>query len=518
MTRIRLTDLLQQFGRRLRASTQDHGHTRELGLSASPISTTTRRLSPVLLLTALLALPAYADVSDAWHTSRIKEPVFQSEVHVVQAGREHAKTVVLIHGLGPNGHRDWRHVIPVLAQHYHVITFDLPGFGSSGAPAGVYSPHNFARVVNWLVREIDDGPVSVVGHSMGGAVALRYAAEYPDSVETLVLVDAAGILERTVFLQYASNRMLEQLDVSPALESVTAPVREQLSSWRDALLDLSGRAYDPSDVLRANPGLWARVFGSQVNANAAMALVDEDFNSAIARVKHPTHIIWGEADPVTPLRTGQLLNGRLANASLLIMPGVGHTPMATHADDFNAHLLRVLANPNDSRYANTDATAATPAPWQPLTECRNQRGMTISGRIERIVIDNCRDLVLENVEAEQITVHNASVTMTNVAVASSTIALDVVNSVVVATNASFSGEIGLAADGGRYDLAGVTITGSRNAVQVSAPSNFIFSVSDVRRGAQQTALHGRFHLHDSNLNHQRPEPRTPPAPASAPAP
>lgn len=109
-------------------------------------------------------------------------------LHYVEAGQGPA--TLLIHGLGGFA-ESWRHNIPALARHGRVVALDLPGFGRSGKPRRPYTATYLARAVGGFLRALGVGGVRLVGHSLGGAVAARYALEHPGLVERLALIGAA---------------------------------------------------------------------------------------------------------------------------------------------------------------------------------------------------------------------------------------------------------------------------------------------------------------------------------------
>ena len=89
--------------------------------------------------------------------------------------------------------------IPALAKNYHVLTFDLPGFGDSGKEVADYSPRKYAKFIDYIAKRYAHGKVILVGHSMGGAISIRYSEMYQDNIEKLVLVDVAGVLHRMAY-------------------------------------------------------------------------------------------------------------------------------------------------------------------------------------------------------------------------------------------------------------------------------------------------------------------------------
>jgi pimeloyl-ACP methyl ester carboxylesterase len=406
-----------------------------------------------------------------WTIALESDPVFRGEILVVQAGRAEAPPLLLVHGLGQPAFTDWLPVIPQLARRYRVIAVDLPGYGYSTSPIGKYSPKNYARVLQQVLARHVKGPAIVVGHSMGGAVALRLASDFPSTTSKLILVDAAGILHRTAFVKHTATD-------SVPLENLPGPLKEPVARIKDfgraAVERVFGLPNDPTRVLRQSELAWELILRNRTNMNAALALVDEDFSAAIHTLRQPTQIIWGEADAIAPVRTAQVLVRRVPNAQLKTMAGVGHTPMETAPDQF----LSLLSS----------ALAADPAPQQPRSKpppdtndlkCAGQVDRQYSGHYREIVIENCSAVRLTDLTAEKVVIRDSIVQMLNVQVRGSDVAIDATNSEVVITASDLSGEVGVRVDASRLDLAGVSLLALGAPVEVKRRSRVIASVSEV---------------------------------------
>jgi pimeloyl-ACP methyl ester carboxylesterase len=427
-----------------------------------------------------------------WLLQMEHEPVFDSDVLTVQAGMDHPQTLLLVHGLGQNGFTDWMSVMPQLARRYHVLTLDLPGFGYSDSPSGKYSPSNYARVLSWLLKKYGEGPAIVVGHSLGGAVALRFASEHPDQLSKLVLVDAAGILQRTAFVKQPASLPIS-IEKTPAfLKGAVA----RIDDWGDNVVEKITGLPDITRTFSSHEDIWGMVMSDHTNLNAGMAMAEENFSEAIYTIKTPTQIIWGEDDPIAPLRTGQMLARRLHRAELHILPGVGHTPME-NPDDAKAFLAVLDAaldnDPQPARYAAYSPTAKTDL------HCDDKVDRKYSGNYRKVVIQNCSAVKLEDLSAEQVVIRNSIVEMTNVQIHARDLALDVSNSDVVATAGEISGDTDVRADNSRIDMAGFKLSALEHAVEVLSSSRLIGSANEISSPDYNGYWQGNQHVRNTEL-------------------
>jgi len=121
---------------------------------------------------------------------------------VGETGNAAGEAVLLVHGLGNNAHRDWRNVIPALAPTFRVVALDLPGFGASESLAKDLSFNRLAAVLDEVMSLRQIERAHVIGHSLGGALSLHFGHRYPQRVNRMVLVDVAGILQRSVYTRF----------------------------------------------------------------------------------------------------------------------------------------------------------------------------------------------------------------------------------------------------------------------------------------------------------------------------
>lgn len=310
---------------------------------------------------------------------RVRVPVFNGDVVLYRAGKRGAEPIILIHGLSRSGARDWAQVIPALAGSYDVYTVDLPGFGASDKGNHLYSPSNYVRVLDALFGQRLKRPAILIGHSMGGVIALAYAAAYPDRVRRLVVADVAGVLHRSVYGEFLGRAVAERaMGDSP---------------WHDALVKLiiSQAENLPAKGVMSieQPQVRQRLLRGDPFAIAALALVEHDLGRGLRAIQAPTLVVWTSDDRVAPPRTGQVLASLIPGARLLVIGEGGHAPQLSQPERFNAVLRDELRGKTDLKpYAQP---LAAPAPGR-SGRCTSERGRQFSGDYEEIVLEGCVDV------------------------------------------------------------------------------------------------------------------------------
>jgi pimeloyl-ACP methyl ester carboxylesterase len=393
-------------------------------------------------------------------------------VLIAEAGNPVKPAVLLVHGLGNNAHRDWRATVPALAAEFRVLLLDLPGFGASEALARRYSFPDLAGVIQEVSEHFAVKRFALVGHSLGGAVSLYFAQQHPELLERLVLVDAAGILVKPVFIRYMLEANAAAYGMG-SVDSLMGVVGQLVPGGTEGMLDLLEDQQGMGRFIADNPYIRSALFGNQIVADAALGLVEHDFTTAIRDVRTPTTIIWGSDDPVTPLRTGRVLAARMPDATLKVLNGVQHMPMNQRPAEFNALLLHALTDPLVPR--------ANPAPVgasQGDARCLNQAQVRYTGSYDTISLEGCTDARIENAQVKNVVAVRSSFSLDNVTIDSSNIALQAAESNVKATGGSMRGRIGLLADASRLDLAGISLKATERGIVVQRPSRIYFSVSD----------------------------------------
>ena len=231
--------------------------------------------------------------------------------------------LLLIHGIaGTNA--VWEDVFPEFATDHTVIAPDLPGHGESGASAGDYSLGAMAATVRDLLIALGHERATVIGHSLGGGVAMQFSYLFPDYTERLVLISSGGLGR----------------SVNPALRLAALPGAELVTAQLGRAARLAGRllpsAAAPGGRVAAEIGRSVSALADSQTRNAfhatLRAVVGPDGQRVFAGDRlylaeaMPTLIIWGERDPIIPVGHGRRAHAAMPGSRFVLLEQAGHFP------------------------------------------------------------------------------------------------------------------------------------------------------------------------------------------------
>jgi pimeloyl-ACP methyl ester carboxylesterase len=249
--------------------------------------------------------------------------------------------IVLIHGM-LNSSSHWQSVALELARDHTVIAPDLIGHGDSAAPRGDYSLGAHAASIRDLLAAIGVDRASIVGHSLGGGVAMQFFYQFPQRVERLVLISSGGLgrevspMLRTAALPGVSA--LLSLTIQPRVLEALAGGGRQLRERAIAggvYLQAIARALRPLENADARQAFLTTlrsvidVHGQRVSATDRLYLLES----------MPTMIVWGERDNTIPLEHGRRAHEAIPHSYFRTLPGVAHFPHLEDPDGLS-RLLR----------------------------------------------------------------------------------------------------------------------------------------------------------------------------------
>jgi len=267
--------------------------------------------------------------------------------------------LLLLHGI-TNSSETWEPTVDALAGRFRIIAPDLLGHGHSATPRGDYSLGAHASGVRDLLSALDVNRVTVVGHSLGGGVAMQFAYQFPERCERLVLVSSGGLGKEVHLLLRAAALpgadwvlpMLTSRGVRNLGNGIAATLRRgRLAPSGDIGVLASGfAALDTAGSRSAFLHTVRSVIdtrGQRVSANDRLHL------AAVL----PTLIVWGEKDSIIPPDHGRAAHEAMPGSRLEIFPGAGHMPHHHDPERFAAVLSDFCAT--------TESASLTADHWRP---------------------------------------------------------------------------------------------------------------------------------------------------------
>jgi len=237
--------------------------------------------------------------------------------------------VLFLHGLGSCS-EDWGLQIPIVNERYWVLALDMPGHGRSSQPAGWLSIENIVLQIAAVVKEQAESPLHVVGLSLGGAVAMQLALDYPEAVRSLTLVNtfaklhsgSSGFFRKLVRIAFVALGRMDQVGQWVAAGLFPKPDQELL---RQAA----------AERIASNPrGAYLR---------AIWAATRFDIRDRLHKINAPTLVVAGELDQTVSMEAKKELADNIPGAHLVVIPDSGHATPLDAVEEFNRTLLEFLS-------------------------------------------------------------------------------------------------------------------------------------------------------------------------------
>ena len=215
--------------------------------------------------------------------------VHNTNVNYIQYGR--GKDIVLLHGWGQNIEM-MQFLGDPLSNSYRITILDFPGFGESEEPQEVWNITDYANMLHELLTKLKIENPTLIGHSFGGRVAIRYAAQYP--VEKLVLFGSPCVITKKK--QPLKVKALKAAKKLPGMKKIAEIAKNYIGS---------------RDYKAASPMM----------RNILVQVVNEDLSDYAKKITAPTLLIWGDQDTEAPVEEAKLLEKLLKDGAIIILPG-----------------------------------------------------------------------------------------------------------------------------------------------------------------------------------------------------
>ena len=259
-----------------------------------------------------------------------QEVIFTVEgqpIHAVTAGKPNRQIALLIHGWSSS----WYAMSPLtglLSQRFHCIAIDLPGYGQSPPLPERATIPGYVDILADLLEELSDGPVVLVGHSMGGMISLTMALRHPALVERMVLLNPTitGKLSTFINLAVSPITALERFGLTSLIVSL---VERYFVGLTDRIMRPASFAERTGITERDYHRLRAdarRPGQGRVRAECFRAMLENNLSGQIGQIETPSLVIWGAEDNTVPLRDAGVVADEWPLADLRIIPKSGHWP------------------------------------------------------------------------------------------------------------------------------------------------------------------------------------------------
>ena len=248
----------------------------------------------------------------------------------VEQGDSSGVPVLLLHGM-TDSWRSFETVLPHLPRFIHAFALTQRGHGDADRPSMGYRPQDFAADVAAFMDALDIEQAVIAGHSMGSQVAVRFALDYPERTQGLVLVGA--------FTTLRGNPAVSEFwdsEVSTLTDSVESRLAREFQESTLAR-PVSEEFFEMvvQESLKVPARVWRAVLGD---------FLETDFSAEISRIKAPTLILWGDRDAYFPRSEQEILTSAIAGAQLSIYNGVGHALHWEEPARFAADLAAFIEN------------------------------------------------------------------------------------------------------------------------------------------------------------------------------
>lgn len=266
---------------------------------------------------------AVYDITNALHSYNINSEIIKLiktvnglKINYEEKGK--GKLIVLLHGWGSNITL-FANMMELLSKKYKVVAMDMPGFGKSDEPKGVWDVSSYVQFVIDFLKDYDTDEVMLLGHSFGGRVIIKMHSrnDLPFKVTKVILVDSAGI----------------------------KPPKSNKKSWRTRYYKIGRTVLSTKLVQKLFPDAlenFRKKMGSADYAAASpmmrqvmVKVVNEDLTQYLPNIKAPTLLVWGVNDTATPLSDGETMEKLIPDAGLVKLENAGHYSFLEQQFTFN---------------------------------------------------------------------------------------------------------------------------------------------------------------------------------------
>jgi 2-hydroxy-6-oxonona-2,4-dienedioate hydrolase len=272
-----------------------------------------------------------------------------------------SKVLVLVHG-NMTSSKHWDVLVEELQDSYKMYAIDMRGFGFSSYNKPVSSLKDFSEDLKLFADQIGLSSFSLAGWSTGGGVSMQFAADYPEYVENLILVESVGIKGYPIFKKDENGQPIigeflttkeeiaqDPMQVAPVLQALEKRDKETYRTiWN--LLIYTHRKPEPEKYEEYLEDMLTQRNLVDVDYSLVMFNISDEFNGVVhgtgevRRIKAPTLVLQGDRDYVVPQVMGEEIAKAISHSKLVILKDCGHSPLVDSLDELARHIRAFLNN------------------------------------------------------------------------------------------------------------------------------------------------------------------------------
>lgn len=214
----------------------------------------------------------------------------------------HGNPILLLHGWGVDI-SSFKPLIEFLKKKYNVFVLDFPGFGKSDTPESPWNAGTYSDFLAKFMEQISLKKTDIIAHSFGGRVAIKLAAEQPEIINKLILVDAAGIKPRRTCKYYFKTVFAK---TGKAAEKVMGDFGKKIKER--IYQHIGSKDFQNAGSMK----------------NTFIEIINEDLQPLLKKIIAPTLLIWGEDDMETPVYMAKIMEKEIEDAGLVLLKNAGH--------------------------------------------------------------------------------------------------------------------------------------------------------------------------------------------------
>lgn len=283
------------------------------------------------------------------------------QIHAVQQGQPNRQVCILLHGWSSSWYA-LSPVLPLLSQRFNCLAIDLPGYGQSPPLKERVTIEAYADLLAKLIEEVSNGPVVLVGHSMGGMTSMTLALRHPVLVDRMVLLcpTVSGRLSTMINSLIFPINMLERFGLG---SWVVRTFENTIVGLTDRLMrpvsfaQRTGISQEDYERLRADA---RRPGQGRTRFECFYAMRENDLTGRLGGIEPPSLVLWGAEDNTVPLRDSGVVADEWTQADLRILPKAGHWPQFETPDNTRRLIASFLGLPlNVTQRSGDDELAET---------------------------------------------------------------------------------------------------------------------------------------------------------------